>query len=444
MSRQIVFCQKNNDNRYGVTIENSQIDNDMSTSIKSHVFFVGNLPHRIGIKSIFRVFGGPVIESPEKYEFLCSYFHKSHIDAMIEARGQKRPRFLDAVHHYCLEINKTLPLSLYDPKSSRLDVLDGYKMNLKGLHVYCFPLGITLFAIEIEDSGSSLDDLTLAHLRIRELPARWDELSEGFRDALKPIRELVPNNNIRDLVSRGNKLKIFQIILVKSGDWTDKHLYEIATSSRIDIVGTSDVLAPSDDYYYSMIKENTIAPFKNWRAMSLMDSFTALIKNEGDFDEEKEKEWSGDEIRWINSYYRLIYLRVLVQKTFLSSRNDQYRLNLSNVHLMRDLTRMEQYYFYDNISYNFLPDMLNRQMEKGMGINEEREELSTQIKESENKNANTIAGIVSAFAVFSIAYDFYGILKAITDNNSKIMPFAICIMATLSVFFLVFYLYRRR
>lgn len=162
---------------------------------------------------------------------------------MIEARGQKRPRFLDAVHHYCLEINKTLPLSLYDPKSSRLDVLDGYKMNLKGLHVYCFPLGITLFAIEIEDSGSSLDDLTLAHLRIRELPARWDELSEGFRDALKPIRELVPNNNIRDLVSRGNKLKIFQIILVKSGDWTDKHLYEIATSSRIDIVGTSDVLA---------------------------------------------------------------------------------------------------------------------------------------------------------------------------------------------------------
>ena len=258
----------------------------MSNSIKSHVFFVGNLPHKIDLKQIANVFGAPIIENPQTYAFLCSYFHKSHIDAMIEAKGQKRPKFLESVHHYRLEINRTLPLSLFNPKSGILDVLDEYKMGIKGLHVYCFPLGITLFAIEIDDSGSSLNDLTFAHSRIRELPSRWEEFSDEFKDALKPIKSLVPNENVRDLVSRGNKLKIFQIALLDSADWTDGHLYEIATSSPIDIIGTSHVLDPSEDYYHSMIKENTIAPFKNWKAMSLMDSFTALIKNEGFFDEE--------------------------------------------------------------------------------------------------------------------------------------------------------------
>ena len=77
-------------------------------------------------------------------------------------------------------------------------------------------------------------------------------------------------------------------------------------------------------------------------------------------------------------------------------------------------------------------------------MNEEREELSTQIKERESKNTNTLTGIVSAFAVFSIAYDFYGILKAITGSESYIMPFVIGIIATLSILFLVFHLARRR
>ena len=406
----------------------------MEHSIKSQVFFVGNLPHKVEYENISNIFGSPIVEKAEQYDFLCSYFHKSHVDAMIEAEGQKRPKFLSAVHHFYLNIDRSLPLSFYDSETGQLDVLEGYKMTLKGLHVYCFPLDITLFAIEIDDSGSSLDDLALAHSRIRELPSKWEEFLVEFTDALKPIKDLVPNGNVKDLVTRGNKLKIFQIVLVESSDWTEEHLYEIATCSPINIVGTSHIQAPSDEYFNSMIDNNTIAPFKDWKSMSLRDSFTALFKEERSF----------DEIKWINSYYRLIYLRVLVQKTFLSSKNVQYRLNQSSSHLMRDLTRMEQYYFYDSISYNFLPDLLNSHMEKGLGINNERAELSAQIKESESKNNNTLTGIVSAFAVFSIAYDFYGILKAITSSESPIMPFVIGLIASLSILYIIFHLSRRR
>lgn len=406
-------------------------------SIRSRVFFVGNLPYKSDIRNITKVFGQPVIEDKDNYDFLCSYFHKSHIDAMIEAESQSRPRFLKSVRHYSLVIDRAFDFSFYNRDSGRLNVLDGYKMIVKGLHVYCFPLRITLFAIDIDDSGSSLDDLTFAHSIIRELPSRWEGFPTEFKEALNPIKSLVPDGNIKGLIARGNKLKIFQFALVSPEDWTEGHLYEIATCSPINVVGTTHELAPSDEYYSSIIKENTIEPFKDWKSLSLTDSYTTLFKTEGAFDKDMKMKWSGNEIRWINSYYTLIYLRVLVQKTFLSSRNEQYRLNKSNTHLMRDLTRMEQYYFYDNISYNFLPDMLNKQMEKSMAINEEREELSTQIKEKGNKNINALTGIVSAFAVFSIAYDFYGMVLAITNNSSPLLPFIIGIVASISIIYLI-------
>jgi hypothetical protein len=149
----------------------------MKTSIRSHAFFVGNLPHNVMLKNIDVTQWTEVVEEKEYYDFLCSYFHKSHIDTMIRAKGQKRPKFLDAVHHYMLEINKTIPLSLFNEKMKKLTVLDGYNMVVKGLHIYQFPLEITLYAIEIDDSGSSLNDLTLAHYAIRELPSKWNEFN---------------------------------------------------------------------------------------------------------------------------------------------------------------------------------------------------------------------------------------------------------------------------
>ena len=413
----------------------------MLESIRSHAFFVGNLPPATDLTGLDRARWKMVVEDEKSYGFLCSYFRKSHVDAMVEAVGQKRPDFLNAVHHYRLAVDKDIPFSLFDSSKGVLEVLDEYKLHLVGLHLYSFPLGITLFAIEVDDSGSSLDELTKAHAKIRELTSEWDSFSSAFVDALAPILELVPGKNKRDLIARGNKLKLFQILLVDQSEWKDELLYEIATCIPVNVVGTTHFLAPSDEFYQSMVKENTIAPFKDWKSMSMMDSYTALFKNEGAFDEEK---WKRSERNWILSYYQLIYLRVLVQKTFLSSRNDQYRLNQASTSLIHDLSRMEKYYFYDNISYNFLPDMLNKQIEKGLGIPEEQEELSEQIKESESKKMNMITGIVSAFAVFSIAFDFYGILKAATGCDSAVIPSVIGLIATLAIVYLVFRLTRRR
>jgi hypothetical protein len=166
-----------------------------------------------------------------------------------------------------------------------------------------------------------------------------------------------------------------------------------------------------------------------------MDSFTTLIKCEGEF---KEGVWMSEKTKWINSYYRFIFLRVLMQKAFLSTQNIKYRLNHSNSNIVRDLARMEQYYFYDNISYNFLPDMLNKQMENGMAINEEREELSAQVKEWDDKRNNTLMGILSIFAIFSVSNDTYQLMRDLMKDSLLLL----CIISSLTIICIVFLLVR--
>lgn len=107
----------------------------MTTSIKSHAFFVGNLKHRIDAKTLDKSSWVKVIENKQSYKFLCSYFHKSHVDAMIEADGQMRPKFLNDVHHYQIDVNACIPLSIFDFSNSKLLVLNEYKLNIIGLHV---------------------------------------------------------------------------------------------------------------------------------------------------------------------------------------------------------------------------------------------------------------------------------------------------------------------
>lgn len=411
----------------------------MDTTIRSHAFFVGNLQNGIDEGKIDSSVWETVIEDRETYDFLCSYFHKSHVDAIIQADGQVRPKFFKDVRHYRMVVDKKLPLSIFNDKSGELKVIDGYNLQLTNLHIYRFPLGITLYAIEIDDSGSDLNDLTYAHSLIREIPSRWSQLNAEFRDALAPLMNLIPDGSLS--ATRGNKLKVFQILLVNEENYTDSHLYEIGCCIPIDIVDSNHYLSPSKQYYDSIMKENYVAPFKTWKALSLVDTYTALFKSADKFD---EKIWNNERIKWTNSYYRFIFLRVLVQKTFLSTQNVQYRLNKSNSNIIRDLARMEQYYFYDNISYNFLPDLINKQMEKGMAINEEKAELSQQIKEKDNKNSNTLTAILSVFAIFSICLDIYNIARLIIGRESQILLSTISVISTICIIIVIIKLIRRR
>lgn len=363
------------------------------------------------------------------YNGLCTLYYKAHIDAMIKAESQDRPKFLKHVCHYIHKIeDKKQFVSLSrimitkDKDGKEVTIithLDDYYLKIVALHIYFFPLESVFFAIEIDDSGSDFNSLTMGHSWLMnwiwEGDVRFcDNTKNAFGELLTPFAPYLIDKTLANIIDGGNKMKIFQIVKYETANIYNELLYELGTSSPIGCVGGNMWLTPSKDYYNQIIKENVVSAFKNWKGLALVDSFTIL----GTVSSFKPEDC-------IYMYFPLIYLRCIFEKTFCFSRNTNYREDKVEGNLLREIAQMEKYYFYNDISHNFLPNLLYNAMAKGLGINEERDELAKQIKEKEEKNSNLLLGAVSVFAIFSIFYDFYSLIKAwcakatfVPTNNS--------------------------
>lgn len=411
----------------------------MANTIYSHAFLVGNfngelkpeqLDPNVWKQEIISLNGEePRYERDGGYNGLCTLYYKAHLDAMIEGKDVKKPDFLNSVHHYVHNLghiksgdinhNKiTLPFSKGKyPNYTPYD----YTFKICKLHLYFFPLDIILFAIEIDDTGTELDNLTAAH---GKLMTQWNADSfdnEKLANAMLPITNYLSKNSTKKLTKDGNKLKLFQTIKIETKEIKNDLLYEMGTSSPIGCVknGSRPDLKPSETYFNMIMEQNIVSTFDNWKGLALVDSFTILGMPES---------FNENDCNFL--YFPLIYLRCLFEKTFCFSRNNAYREDKADLkNLPLEIEQMEKYYFYDNLSYNFQPNLLYKAMAKGLSIKEEREELIKQVKESakkeaqerkerqeeqkekEEKRLNNILAYVSIFAVFSVIWDTYSIAK---------------------------------
>lgn len=406
----------------------------MQTSSYSHAFLVGSLngqmkPGQLEADPQWGEAQKIPFDGMAGYANLCSIYYKGHVDAMLQAEGQDRPRFLSCVSHYVHRVAadaQQVPLSTVSVRDGNTVVqhLDGYQLRICAIHLYFFPLDTILFALEIDDTGSELNDLTMGHF----LLANWcweggmcfhDNTRNALSNVLSPLVPYLKDELLKNLIGGGNKMKLFQVIQLETSAVADDTLYELATSSRIGSVNGDTWLTPSEQYYQKIIDNNIVSAFNSWKGLALMDSFTVLGTHNGIRPE-----------AWTNLYFPLIYLRAVFEKTFCFSRNNAYREDRAKSNLASEIALMEKYYFYDNISYNFLPNMLYQAMAKGLGIKEEREELSKQVKEKEDTNNSLIMAAISVFAIFSVAFDFYSLMKAwIAPDDSDLPMFALGVSA---------------
>lgn len=397
------------------------------TTIYSHEFLVGsfngNLKHEQLDKNCWKK---ELVSAGEErkrypgdrgYNGLCTMYYKAHIDSMLEAENVARPDFLNSVHHYIHDLEsynhdiEGNDITLTLQKGRYPDYVSyKYTFRLCKLHLFFFPLGIVLFAIEIDDTGTELDNMTSAHFK---LMTGWK--TDSFGDAkltrlMLPLTCYVEEAQSGKLTKDGNKLKMFQSVKIDTEKIDDGLLYELGSSSPVGCVnhGNRPDMKPSENYFRKIIDENTISTFDNWKGLALMDSFTILGKKDSFYE---------NDCNFL--YFPLIYLRCVFEKTFCFSRNNAYRENRADERLTWEIELMEQYYFYDNISYNFQPNMLYQTMAKGLGIKEEQKELVKQIKEREEKRVDKILAYVAFFAVFSVVWDICSICKdalSISEN----------------------------
>ena len=387
----------------------------MPTAVYSHTFLVGclNIPSDYDLLSKIKGQWQRITINQED----CPEYYKSHLNAMTDSASDSS--FINGIRQYQRikgkEEDTSFTLSLSKKNNyageTELVALDKYKAQICSLRLYLFPLDITVVVIEIDDSGSDLNDLTKAHNWFKEWNENYDcFIADGLKKALDPLAAVLPEKALSNLVQEGNNMKVFQIVKTEDKEPNDELLYEIASFSPIGAVSGDHPASPSPEYYNRIMKENSVSTFKNWKALSLLDSFTVLG---GD----KFSPWT-----WENRYFPLIYLRCFFEKAFCFSRNNAYRMGERVENLDKDMSDMEKFFFYNNISSNFQPNLLYKSMTKGMGIKEERLEISRQIKEAANKKREEnrervnkritiITALVSLFAVFSIAWDTFSLVK---------------------------------
>ncbi len=423
----------------------------MSIAKQSHAFLVGCFNGNLKPQELKDGWVNIKL-SEEEYNYRLSMYYKSHVDAMAEAEGQNRPEFLKDVVHYQYSYQsikrdvKGLEITIGESVSVKIknnDVFVEYPFEIYNIDLYFFPFEIVLVSIEIDDSGSDLNLLTNCHYKL----VNWDSninamAGDSFKKCLEPLVEFLPNKDLSALVKDGNNLKIFQIVQGEENIPDSERLFEIATFSPVPSVKKDSENSHSEAYFNKIMSENSVSTFSNWKALALVDSFTIL----GGKDFEK-RIW-----QWVNLYYPLVYLRCIFEKTFCFSRNNTYRLDdqqKSVKELSDEISKMEKYYFYSNFSYNFQPNLVYETMVKGIGLKAEREELSNQVreraKEEEEKRRNRITLGLSAFAVFSIAWDLCSLLmKAFTWGDCPWPALLLLILSVVVIMVLAFYIYRKK
>ena len=409
----------------------------MAKTIYSHAFLVGSFNGKVTPQELDKEWER--VDNQDEYESICSIYYKGHVDAMLDVNNS-RPPFLKDVCHYKLsfdEINdngenivgKEIEMKM-KKNMGKDDFM--YRFRLISLHLYFFQFSIVLLAIEIDDTGTDLNELTAAHSSlVKSSVYNRDEIKFAFSSITRFF------SNPSSILKVGNKFKLYQVIEIDSENIDDRMIFEIGTSSPIGCVGTKHPMAPSEQYYDSIMRFNTVSAFNDWKGLALMDSFTMISNAE----KHNDLTWDKHFYLWTNHYFQLIYLRCLFEKTFCFSQNIAYRMGESTPDLSKMISDMERYYFYNKISYNFLPNLLYESMSKGMELKEERDELSKQIKErakeeesiikeqektaaqllkekheeqkeKDDKRFNNILAYVSIFAVFSVIWDICSILMA--------------------------------
>ena len=407
------------------------------TSTYAHSFFVGSFNAKPQPQNLNAEIWKKQVLPDKDYHELCSMYYRCHVDAMMEAEHQSRPDFLKQVQHYQCKVGQNVEMYLDKEKTKT------HKFDLCNFHLYFFPLDVVLVGIEIDETGTDLNDLTKAHWRLANWKDYYKEFAtESLNDVMVPLQQLIYGEKTEDLIEEGNNMKVFQVVQTDDEQPNDALLYEIATYSPIGSVNGNTFQTPNKDYYEHIMKTNSISPFQNWKGLAMMDSFTVLASK--DF-----SVWP-----FMQCYYPLVFLRCVYEKTYCVSRNIAYRLNKAKGNLLDEIAEMEKYYSYENISYNFLPTMLYRMMAQGMDIESDKREVSKQMKEriremrkqkaeKEARNRSLALAFVSVFAVFSTAWGLFSLIKESKwfDGYQCCIARGLIVVALIMVFGLLVYIF---
>lgn len=305
----------------------------------------------------------PLEYSEQQTSLLSNFYYPEFVEFCTRVRKM-----------YRLPVDKLASIALGEEERCSFRVVD--------IRTGLYPYGIVLFSIHIEFTDTDADTVLAALARLRNCcfyeNAGMDEFLSSCIDPLKRLYcglgrvQDTPDTN--SLVENGNKFKLFHI--VESEDLSDEFLYSCASLSRYQPDGP---MSASREYFEKTIAGHRLNIFNNWKALMLLDTVTFCAKNLSTFTKDI----------WVNDYFWMIYQYELYRKTYLYRQNLLFRSRKESPEVLHEqLKCFERKYSFSSVSYNFLPNDVDKAMENGLGtLNVERDVYHVIDQEVESKSA---------------------------------------------------------
>lgn len=341
---------------------------------------------------------------PGTVDTYCRFYYRNFVDFFMSAEGDAKIR-------------------TFEKNINRQIMVDGLPVMVHGITIYVMPYGIMAYQVKIEMQGDSLNDFTKVGFLLRTCD-KWNDasLNNFKRLVIDPIREVAnafgyTNPNI---VENGNKMKVFQIVTADNADAYGKNpditLFEVGTLGRVGGYDEFSPDAPSKEYLHNILNGNKLSYYNNWTGLALFDTFTILGY--------AVKPWILE--TWESDYCSMIYMHSIYCKFYLFNLNTRF---MKHPELGESLESEYQDFIhtctFHPISFNFLPNEVDRAIDKSLGISEELTSLRQHISDyNVHQSARTsdrmdrILAFLSVVTILSTVWDGACLFNAIWPFTS--------------------------
>ena len=293
------------------------------------------------------------------------------------------------------------------------NIIKEASFQINSYNLYLFEDNFGLFSLDISlaDADISLSEYSDATFLLRSFGSKLKNNDIDWCQYIEKnvlIETRIRGEEILVDEFSGSKFKLYQVIQlntqISEAEQTSL-LIDIATISKIGSSISDSYDSNSKEYYQNLIDSNLISVFKNWKGLSLFDTFTILGYNILDQD-------------WKLNNYKDLYFNIYLINIYI--KYSLFRYNFQVIDFPKKLReKFENFiaeYNLTQISYNFLPNLLHNKQrvsleipEELSGLNDKIIKLSDKIKEEQQSKTNFILGIISFFsslAAFSPIVDF--------------------------------------
>lgn len=329
--------------------------------------------------------------------------------------------------HFYSECNQSLSMPINkDITIGDAETKDLIPIHIDKIQISLLPFNTLIYSIGMSCAQVNMEVMLKVFNQLRQI-SRYNQqqnIQEFVDTVIVPIRELYKQVTGRcvehnyQLVENGNKLKIYQIVTINNellhSSYADNLLYSLGTLSMND---SSDHMGSNEEYVQNILTKYKIAVFNNWVALPLLDSMTFMC-------DEGMKSYVKDS--WRTDYFELIYIYQLYRKIFLYRTNSEFRLRKRPINkIQNDLEDFDNHYTYHFISYNFLPNLLNKVVESSQEIADEQEEMKNILKrtvqaetELREKRSNYFLTFLAIITSFSTIWDLNCLLDAMFNYST--------------------------